>query len=645
MLQQNNNNNYPCLNMSGSTQEMLQKCSRAALPFPSRLELGDLPLIRGLRAWALCSRSRRKAGALLDGGRAPTAPHAGRSSSTSCPAPAGVYLSGERARTRYGLPLGLDARQAEVGALVTVASLKPSEGSGKTQTQCLFLQTEKGSCLYSTAKPGSGGTASAGSSVVGGWLRGKTGRGSRDTSAGRRDTGPHPPAHGGANRVRAGSGRRWRKSGCDRAAVSRERQQRSREDPGEVILEERKEVQDKGALDDKQLPRLPRCCHDASPKPAAQCRRRAQRRQSQEEHEGGESPSAGKKGARKPRQEEEGGVAPKPDSNPEDAEASGEAEGNVSDSDATHTGNDAETPNVKCASASRNQMQSTEERWSLASNDSGPDPVGAARLPESSAPLEGSIWKGEQLQGPPASQEQCVLVGPEEPDVSDDTVNVQVSLQRERNKTSASPLASKHPSSDCQTPESEPRHEPAPDAAGSRPRPGTWSEAAGANQEDVDDAEANWGLRESAAGDEKREDGGRRTSGSLVNVTNAACADPLTSPALSQANPAPPPPPLASMATGLPCVAPEAGGRARDGEGGREGTRRRGREQAEEETGATAATGGGREEEEEDDFGGFVQAEGESAWSEGCTTSASVPCGSGESVGESHASLFILSLV
>ncbi|XP_035536494.1 uncharacterized protein si:ch211-14c7.2 [Morone saxatilis] len=313
MLQQNNNNNYPCLNVSGSTREMLQKCSRASLPFPSRLELGlgDLPLIRGLRAWALCSKNRRKAGGLLGGGQAPTAPLAGRRGSTSCPRPADVYLSGEWGRMGYGLPLGLDAGQAGIGALVTVATLKTSEGSGKTQTQCLFLRTEKGSCLYSTAKPGSGVTTSVASSVVGGWLRGKTGGGgSRDTPAGRRDHGPTPLAQTGANRVRVRSGRRWRKScnaaGREKTGVSRERQQSSREDPaGEITLEERQEERDKGGLDSKQFPssqqdirrarqegafRSPRCCHNASPKTCTQCVRRAQRRESQAEHERGESP-------------------------------------------------------------------------------------------------------------------------------------------------------------------------------------------------------------------------------------------------------------------------------------------------------------------------------------------------------------------
>ncbi|RVE65203.1 hypothetical protein OJAV_G00133180 [Oryzias javanicus] len=223
MLQQNNNNNYPCLNMSGSSREMLQKFSRTSLPFPSRVELGlgDLPLIRGLRAWALFSRNRRKACGLPGAGPADPKGQGG-----PCPQPADVYLSGEWG---LGLPLGLDARQAEIGALVTVASLKTSEGGGKTQTQCLFLRTQKGGHLYSTSKPAGGD-----------WLQGKTAKGGGRESAG-----------SGTNRVKVKSGRRWRKS-------SSAAQQRSGE---------RQEEPEKGAPDRNQPPspqpdsRRSRCSH------------------------------------------------------------------------------------------------------------------------------------------------------------------------------------------------------------------------------------------------------------------------------------------------------------------------------------------------------------------------------------------------
>ncbi|XP_062417249.1 uncharacterized protein si:ch211-14c7.2 [Pungitius pungitius] len=222
----------------------------------------------------------------------------------------------------YGLPVGLDARQAGIGSLVTVATLKTSEGSGKTQTQCLFLRTEKGSFLYSTAKPSSAVTPGAASSVVGGWLRAKTG-GGRDIPAGKRDGGLTPPAHIGVNRVRVRSGRRWRKSSNpaarEKTDMNRKRQQSGREDPAaEFTLEERQEERDKGGLAGKHSPRgekeevcrSPRCCHSAAPK---SCIQRAQRKESQDDCDGGESPTRGAsnrlngevKGMRKQRQKEE----------------------------------------------------------------------------------------------------------------------------------------------------------------------------------------------------------------------------------------------------------------------------------------------------------------------------------------------------
>lgn len=260
MLQQNNNNNYPCLNGLDRTPEMLQKCSRTSLPFSRALELGlaDLPLIRGLRAWALCSKNRLKAGGVLGGGQAPVTSPAGRRSSTACPRPADVYLSREWGHMAYGLPFGPDAGRAGIRALVTVASLKTSEGSGKTQTQCLFLQTEKGSCLYSAGKPGFGAGSTAASSGVGGWLKGKAGAsGCRDTPLRQRDQGPTSVAESGANHAGVPSGRRWRKS-CNAArkekkGASRDGQQRWREDP-ETTLDERQEEQDNGGSEGKPLP-------------------------------------------------------------------------------------------------------------------------------------------------------------------------------------------------------------------------------------------------------------------------------------------------------------------------------------------------------------------------------------------------------
>lgn len=158
----------------------------------------------------------------------------------------------------YGLPFGPDAGQAGIRALVTVASLKTTEGSGKTQTQCLFLQTEKGSCLYSAGKPVSGGSAA--SSVVGGWLKGKTGaKGCREIPVRQRDQGPTSLAESRANNVRVRSGHRWRKS-CKAASkekkdVNLDGQQRWREDPdAEITLDERQEKEHNGCVEGKQFP-------------------------------------------------------------------------------------------------------------------------------------------------------------------------------------------------------------------------------------------------------------------------------------------------------------------------------------------------------------------------------------------------------
>lgn len=200
----------------------------------------------------------------------------------------------------YGLPFGPDTGQAGIRALVTVASLKTSEGSGKTQTQCLFLQTEKGSCLYSAGKPVSAGSAASG--AVGGWLKGKTGaKGCRETPVRQRDQWPSSVAESKANNVRMRSGRRWRKS-CKAAStekkdVKREGQQIWREDPvAEIPLDERQEEEHNGGVERKQFPSLlhirrirqekeealqnPSCCHDISPSSCIHCGRKAQRRDS-----------------------------------------------------------------------------------------------------------------------------------------------------------------------------------------------------------------------------------------------------------------------------------------------------------------------------------------------------------------------------
>nr|XP_008289326.1 PREDICTED: midasin-like [Stegastes partitus] len=652
MLQQNNNNNYPCLNVSGSTRDMLQKCSRASLPFPSRLELGlgDLPLIRGLRAWALCSKNRHKAGGLLGGGQAPTAPPPGRG--TSCPRPADVYLSGEWGRMGYGIPLGLDARQAGIGALVTVATLKTSEGSGKTQTQCLFLRTEKGSCLYSTAKPGSGGTAG----VVGGWLRGKTGGGGRDGG---------PPAQTGANRVRVRSGRRWRKSGsAEKTGSSRERQQRSSwEDPA---AEERQEERDKGGPDSKQSSspqqhcRGGRCCHSASPKACTQCGPGPQRRESQDEAEGGESPS-NRQGMRKneEEEEEEEGLCKssdcvvaelKPDLESTDSHGSchvGEAEsdggpkktetscgkddyserdeddvvklhagsgGLVSEPETEgfeskdvndgRPGEDSSEGAAADANGFSDQETEKEENISEFSAASGccQDPP-ASLTNQSSDATEGSICAAEQ--------ETCWVQTVGEADVGATDPNFDTVNEDAPPQIAASSPAGLENSSRTVEPE-DPEERLNPDDEGEEVR------RRKSASEKLDEGNNEGVKRES---DEVEPDGETGTDGT----------DPPASGALRLANPAPSLPPLGSMATGLPCLEAEEEEEeeeevvVRAAAGDEEGKL--------EERGSTVAA---EEEEEEDEFGVFMQAEGESAWSEGFTTSASVPCGSRESAAVDH---------
>lgn len=145
MIQQNNNNNYPCLEMSGSPREVLQKCQKSNLPFTRRLELGDMPLVKGLRAWAACSKNRRRA--------APPP----RSQGT-CPRPADVYPVGQWGRLGYGLGLPLDSnyasnpRQTGLGALVTVATLKASEGGVKLRHVCSSRRRVEGASTPQAAQ-------------------------------------------------------------------------------------------------------------------------------------------------------------------------------------------------------------------------------------------------------------------------------------------------------------------------------------------------------------------------------------------------------------------------------------------------------------------------------------------------------------
>ena len=289
MIQQNNNNNYPCLEMSCSPREVLQKCQRSYLPFTGRLELGDMPLVKGLRAWAACSKNRRRA--------APPP----RSQGT-CPRPADGYPVG--GRLGYGLGLPLDSnyasnpRQTGLGALVTVATLKASEGGGQTQTRCLFLKTEGGRCLYSTGSPRpctQGLAPQSPSTLVGSWLRDKVG-GVRDSSTvgkmGVWDMGGASELY----QVKSRSAQRWRTS-CKPVVSIQGRTLRNRENAGEHTLEGSQESRDKGEFpttgqdtqsgkQDRGSTRSPKCSH-AQTKTCTQCHGRR----------GGQGSSRGQRGA------------------------------------------------------------------------------------------------------------------------------------------------------------------------------------------------------------------------------------------------------------------------------------------------------------------------------------------------------------
>ncbi|XP_038161222.1 uncharacterized protein si:ch211-14c7.2 [Cyprinodon tularosa] len=678
MLQQNNNNNYPCLNMSDCPQEMLQKVSRASLPFPSRVELGlgDLPLIRGLRAWALCSKNRRKAGGLLGGGKPPTAPPLARGTSMSCPRPADVYLSG------YGLPLGLDARQAGIGALVTVATLKTSEGSGKTQTQCLFLRTEKGSCLYSTAKPSSG----ASPSMVGEWLRGKRGGGEGGGGA------DPPSAEAGANRVRVRSGRRWRKSGNtagrERKAVSRERQQRSckRIEPREVKQEE----QDKGRLDGKQFPCLQLDnsrgggCNSVSPKTCTP-------KSSWDECDGGESPARGagnelsiqEEGATRERQrnDEDGGVsnavldASNPDRNRNTNRTSDDQEirrgegveelkaltsllpGDLTrrDEEANNgmSGTHESSREFMVTPSHRKPENETKQETEQETNKEMECPplVFITQTKESSHPAEGSVCSTDQdtfwvyanqnqlkVELGPEGEDKCAVeeetnicnLQPLKPNSAADesnTVNKETTgnnSQQEEKGILCSPVRQRDLSV----------YESLEGRIGNLEEECTCSKLHdGSRDEEEQRSRAsadNCSLASQEPGRKKEGDTSTcvETNGQKPTVVCNG-ADPPTS------NPAPS---LASMVTGLPCLEVEAEKEEVVGHGGgghKQSRSPRGEleEKAEEVRSSTVATEEGRNEEEEDEFGVFMQAEGEAAWSEGVNMSASVPCRSRGSTG------------
>ncbi|XP_073706666.1 uncharacterized protein [Garra rufa] len=156
MLQRNNNNN--CLDMAH--RELLHECRRTNVSFTSALEFGAIPLIKGLRAWAVSggySKARRKA---ANGLRAqstcqqPPETRVGqRSWSGQVSSGYGHTLDSTISATRTP-----GVRPGGLGALVTVATLKGTEGGGRqTQTRCLFLKAQgRGSYICAVGNRGTG---------------------------------------------------------------------------------------------------------------------------------------------------------------------------------------------------------------------------------------------------------------------------------------------------------------------------------------------------------------------------------------------------------------------------------------------------------------------------------------------------------
>ncbi|XP_056334834.1 uncharacterized protein si:ch211-14c7.2 isoform X2 [Danio aesculapii] len=156
MLQQNNNNN--CLDMTH--RDLLNECRRTNVSFTSALEFGAIPLIKGLRAWAVSggySKARRKAniGPRVQG--TCQQPHENRvgQRSWSAPVSSGYGHTLESASNAARTP---GVRQGGLGALVTVATLKGTEAGGRqTQTRCLFLKAQgRGSYICAVGNRGAG---------------------------------------------------------------------------------------------------------------------------------------------------------------------------------------------------------------------------------------------------------------------------------------------------------------------------------------------------------------------------------------------------------------------------------------------------------------------------------------------------------
>ncbi len=195
-------------------RELLHECRRTNVSFASALEFGAIPLIKGLRAWAVSSgysKARRKA---ANGSRAqgtcqqPPENRVGqRSWSGQVSSGYGHTLDGTISATRTP-----GVRQGGLGALVTVATLKGTEGGGRqTQTRCLFLKAQgRGSYICAVGNRGTGTrvTGPRSHAVI---LEG-TKEELRCSSKGQK-VGQDGPDDGGLFKAKPRAIRKWRKCG------------------------------------------------------------------------------------------------------------------------------------------------------------------------------------------------------------------------------------------------------------------------------------------------------------------------------------------------------------------------------------------------------------------------------------------------
>ncbi|XP_062408006.1 uncharacterized protein si:ch211-14c7.2 [Sardina pilchardus] len=212
MLQQNNNNNYPCLDRA-----VLQDRGKSGVPFAGPLDFGDMSLIKTLRAWARSGLSAK-----ARGGTAPLHHHLAKScqpSSGSDQGAPGAALSIRPAASGSVRGAVGGGGQAGLGALVTVATLKASEGGRQTQTRCLLLKAEGRNyvCAVSGANRG-GPTPPSRATLVGSWLR-ETVVGSRDAT-GAKSAAQSGQCDGEVFRVKPRPAKKWRKLSNSPAAIA-----------------------------------------------------------------------------------------------------------------------------------------------------------------------------------------------------------------------------------------------------------------------------------------------------------------------------------------------------------------------------------------------------------------------------------------